>query len=60
MVSPKRTGGAINGFIEGSQLGDREHVGPLSSKGAGGAINGFIEGNREHHTHSWICVAFHL
>ena len=27
MVSSKRTGGAINGFIEGLQQGNREHVG---------------------------------
>ena len=55
MVSSKRTGGAIDGFVEGRQVGKREHVGPLplsmvSSKGAGGAINDFIErhhGERE-------------
>ena len=51
MVSSKRTGGAIDGFIEGRQRGNREHVGPLplsmvSSKGAGGAIDGFIEGRQ--------------
>ena len=51
MVSSKRTGGAIDGFIEGRQRGNREHVGPLplsmvSSKGAGGTINGFIEGHQ--------------
>ena len=50
MVSSKRTGGAINVFIEGCQRGNREHVGPLllsmvSSKGAGGTVNGFIEGH---------------
>ena len=55
MVSSKRTGGAIDGFIEGRQRGNREHVGPLplsmvSSKGAGGAINSFIEGGREQGT----------
>ena len=47
MVSSKRTGGIPNGFIEGHQRGNREHVGPLplsmvSSEGAGRAINGFI------------------
>ena len=51
MVSSKRTGGAIDGFIEGRQRGNREHVGPLplsmvSSNGAGGAIDGFIEGRQ--------------
>ena len=51
IVSSKRTGGAIDGFIEGRQGGNREHVGPLplsmvSSNGAGGAINGFIEGRQ--------------
>ena len=51
MVSSKRTGGAIDGFIEGHQRGNREHVGPLplsmvSSNGAGGAINGFMEGRQ--------------
>ena len=51
MVSSKWTGGAIDGFIEGRQRGNREHVGPLpllmvSSKGAGGAIDGFIEGRQ--------------
>ena len=50
MVSSKRTGGAIDGIIEGRQPGNREHVGlPLSmvsSKGAGGAIDGFIEGRQ--------------
>ena len=49
MVTSKRTGGAIDGFIEGRQGGNREHVGPLplsmvSSNGAGVAINGFIKG----------------
>ena len=51
MVSSKRTGGAIDDFIEGRERGNREHVGPLplsmvSSNGAGGAINGFIEGRQ--------------
>ena len=49
MVSLKRTGGAINGFIKGHQRGNRKYVGPLplsmvSLKGAGSSINGFIEG----------------
>ena len=59
MVSLKRTRGAIDGFTEGRQGGNRGHVGPLplsmvSSKDANEG------GNREHHTHSGICVAFHL
>ena len=49
MVSSKRTGRAIDGFIEGRQRGNREHAGPLplsivSSNGAGGALDDFIEG----------------
>ena len=51
MVSSKRAGGAIDGFIEGRKQGNREHVGPLplsmvSSNGAGGTINCFIEGRQ--------------
>ena len=39
MVSSKRTGGTVDGFIEGHQGGKTEHLGPLplsmvSSKGA--------------------------
>ena len=57
MVSSKRTGGAIDGFIEGRQRGNREHVGPLplsmvSSKGAGALsiVSSKEVGNREHHS----------
>ena len=54
IVSSKRTGGAIDGFIEGRQGGNREHVGPLPlsddqwfhRRGVGGAIDGFIEGRQ--------------
>ena len=70
MVSSKRTGGTIDGFIEGRQRGNREHVGPLplsmvSLNGAGAlsmvsSKDAKEVGNREHHTHSGICVAFHL
>ena len=70
MVSSKRTGGAIDGFIEGRQWGNREHVGPLPyqwfhrmGQGALSMVSSKDAkevGNREHHMHSWICVAFHL
>ena len=73
MVSSKRTGGTVDGFIEGHQGGKTEHLGPLplsmvSSKGAlgQGALSMVSSkdtmegGNREYHTHSGIYVAFHL
>ena len=50
-LSSKGTGGAIDGFIEGHQRGNKEQVGPLplsmvSSKGEGGTMNSFIEGRQ--------------
>ena len=44
MVSSKRTGGAIYGFIEGRQGGNREPVGPLPL--SGGSIDSFIKGHQ--------------
>ena len=66
MVSSKRTGATIDGFIKGRQGGSREHVRPLlllmvSSKGAGGAINGFIKGHQggreqgKRHAQQYMC-----
>ena len=57
MVSSKRTGGTIDGFIEGRQGGNREHVGPLPLSMVSSEPQ---RGQGEHHTHNGICMAFHL